>query len=179
MNRKVEVVQHNPNWRSLFDIESAHITVALGKNVMAIHHIGSTAITAIYAKPIIDILVEVRLIDKVDASNPEMQLLGYECMGEFGILNRRFFLKNNPTGIRTHHVHIFSSNFAQIDRHLAFRDYMNTHPESAQKYSELKQELAKNYPNDIEGYMDGKNEFIREIDRKAANWKMSEGNSVY
>lgn len=94
-------------------------------------------------------------------------------MGELGIPDRRFFLKNNAAGIRTHHVHIFSSNSAQIDRHLAFRDYMNTHPESTQRYSELKQELAKNCPNDIDGYMDGKNEFIREIDRKAANWKMS------
>jgi GrpB-like predicted nucleotidyltransferase (UPF0157 family) len=172
MIRRVEVVQHDPNWYSLFDTESKQITTALGENVIEIHHIGSTSIETIYAKPIIDILVEVSSISKVDENNSQMQSLGYQCMGEFGIKARRFFLKDNKAGVRTHHVHVFEADSPQVMRHLVFRDYLNTHLEEAQAYSTLKQSLANKYPLDIERYMDGKYEFIQEIDRKAAEWQI-------
>jgi GrpB-like predicted nucleotidyltransferase (UPF0157 family) len=173
MIRKVEVVPYNPNWRSEFEIEAQQIAVALGENVVAIHHIGSTSIETIHAKPIIDILIAVRSIDKVDDRNPAIQALSYECLGEFGIAGRRFFRKNNPAGIRTHHIHTFEVDSAQIDRHLAFRDYLNAHPEAARQYSELKQQLARQYPHDIQAYMDGKDGFIRSIDLKAAAWRLA------
>jgi GrpB-like predicted nucleotidyltransferase (UPF0157 family) len=168
MTRKVEVVPHNPNWRFLFEIESNQIAIALGENAIAIHHIGSTSIKTIYAKPIIDILVEVNSITQVDKQNSSMQVLSYQCMGEFGIKDRRFFLKDNTTGVRIHHVHVFEADSPQAKRHLAFRDYLNTYLEDAQSYSILKRSLAEKYPNDIEGYMNGKHDLIQEIDRKAA-----------
>lgn len=174
MARRVEIVPHNPNWCSAFENESKHIAAALGSNVAAVHHIGSTAIPTIHAKPIIDMLVEVREIAKVDERDSAMQSLGYEVMGEFGIPGRRYFRKDNEAGIRTHHIHVFEVNSAQVERHLAFRDYMKTHAGDAQKYSELKQELAKKYPNNIEGYMDGKDGFIKEIDKKAVEWRTSQ-----
>jgi GrpB-like predicted nucleotidyltransferase (UPF0157 family) len=170
MMRKVEVVPHNPNWNQDFQDESAQVMAALGDNVIAIDHIGSTAISTIYAKPIIDILVSVADIAKVDDRNTPMQALGYEVMGEYGIAGRRYFRKDNESGSRTHHVHVFIAGSAQITRHLAFRDYMRVHPEEAQRYSDLKQQLAKQYPDNIEGYMDGKDEFIKAIDQKAAVW---------
>ncbi len=171
--RKVEVVPPDRNWHTAFALESAQIALALGDNATTIHHIGSTSISTIHAKPIIDILVEVENIAKVDDRNSQMQALGYECMGEYGIPTRRFFRKDNAAGIRTHHIHTFEVNSAQVKRHLAFRDYLNAHPDAAQQYSKLKQELAKQYPNDIQGYMDGKAEFIHEIDLKAAEWQTS------
>jgi GrpB-like predicted nucleotidyltransferase (UPF0157 family) len=172
MMRKVEVVPHDPNWRDEFAIESARVVTALGNNITAIHHIGSTSIATIHAKPIIDMLVEVSSIDRVDDRNSHMQALGYECMGEFGIPGRRFFRKNNAAGIRTHHIHTFATNSAQVKRHLAFRDYLNAYPEAARAYSELKQQLAQQYPTDIEGYMDGKAAFIHTIDLQAAEWRV-------
>jgi GrpB-like predicted nucleotidyltransferase (UPF0157 family) len=174
MTRRVEVVPNNPNWLNAFENESKQVAVVLGNNLVAVHHIGSTAIPMIHAKPIIDMLVEVREVAKVDEQDLAMQALGYEVMGEFGILGRRFFRKDNEAGIRTHHIHTFEANSAQVERHLAFRDYMRIHAEDAQKYSELKQELAKKYPNDIEGYMDGKDEFIKEMDKKSVEWKTSQ-----
>lgn len=170
MTRKVEVVPHNANWHSAFEDESQQVAVALGKNLVAIYHIGSTAIATIHAKPIIDMLIAVEDITEVDQRNASMQALGYEVMGEFGIAGRRFFRKDNQVGIRTHHIHTFEVGSTQINRHLAFRDYMRSHPEDAQRYSELKQSLAKQYPDNIEGYMDGKSEFIKEIDKKAQLW---------
>jgi GrpB-like predicted nucleotidyltransferase (UPF0157 family) len=162
--RKVEVVPHNPQWRSIFHIESQYIANALGENAIAIHHIGSTAIDTIDAKPIIDILVEAQDLLEVDDRNSAMESLNYQVMGEFGIKDRRFFLKDNQAGIRTHHVHIFEVNSAQVKRHLAFRDYLLSHSEAAQEYSKLKQKLAAEHPNNIAEYQAGKAGFIKEID---------------
>jgi GrpB-like predicted nucleotidyltransferase (UPF0157 family) len=171
MTRKVEVVPHNPNWLNIFETESKQIAIALGENVIAIHHIGTTSIETIYTKPIIDILVEVNAINKVDEHNSAMEALDYECMGEFGIKDRRFFLKDDSAIIRTHHIHIFEVDSTQIARHLVFRDYLNTHLKEAQAYSNLKQTLAAKYQYDIKGYIEGKDGFIKEIDRKAAEWR--------
>ncbi len=125
--RKVEVVEHNREWQDLFAIESVCVARALGQNAIAIHHIGSTAIPNIYAKPIIDLLVEVKDINEVDLHNSFMESFDYQRMGEFGIIGRRYFRKDNSWGIRTHHVHVFEVNSPEIQRHLAFRDYMIAH----------------------------------------------------
>jgi GrpB-like predicted nucleotidyltransferase (UPF0157 family) len=170
--RKVEVVPHDLKWRDSFEIESKSISDAFGENVVTVHHIGSTAIPNIYAKPIIDVLVEVKDLISVDRQRSAMEALGYTVMGEFGIPGRRFFRKDNQDGTRTHHIHAFEVGSEQIERHLAFRDYMIAHPEDAKRYSELKRQLAREYPTNIDGYMDGKDGFIREIDVKAAKWRI-------
>ena len=166
--RKVEVVKHNPEWRNLFKAESQTISNILGQNIVGVHHIGSTAIPYIYAKPIIDLLVEVNNIEDIDRHNKDMKQIGYQAMGEFGINGRRYFRKDNASGIRTHHVHIFETSSPQVKRHIAFRDYMLAHPSDAKQYSDLKRKLAQQFPYDIESYMDGKDEFIKNIDRLAA-----------
>lgn len=172
--RKVEVVPHDPRWRDAFGAEAKHVAAALGENVVAVHHIGSTAIPNIYAKPVVDLLVEVRDIGEVDGRGPAMEALGYEVMGEYGIPGRRYFRKDDKEGIRTHHVHVFEAGSAEAGRHLAFRDYMIAHPLEAQRYSELKRKLAEEHSQSIDGYMDGKDGFIKEVDRRAARWRASQ-----
>jgi GrpB-like predicted nucleotidyltransferase (UPF0157 family) len=171
--RKVEVVPHNTQWRDEFEAEAKHVAAALGENVVAIHHIGSTAIPNIYAKPVVDLLVEVRDVTEVGGRSSAMESLGYEVMGEYGIPGRRYFRKDNQEGIRTHNIHAFEAGSAEVERHLAFRDYMIAHPEAAQRYSELKRRLAEEHPQSMDGYMDGKDSFIKEFDRRAAQWRTS------
>lgn len=171
MLRNVEVVPPDPLWRNQFEQEAKQVACALGENVVTVHHIGSTAIPHIHAKPIIDLLAEVRDITQVEARNDAMAALGYSAMGEFGLPGRRYFIKE-VDGVRTHQVHTFQSG-SEIERHLAFRDYMIAHPEAAQHYSDLKRKLAKQFPTDINGYMDGKDEFIQEMQRKALEWRKS------
>jgi GrpB-like predicted nucleotidyltransferase (UPF0157 family) len=170
MVRKVKVVPHDPNCLKLFRAEANRIAAVLGQQVIAIHHIGSTAIPNISAKPIIDVLVEVHDIEKIDNFNKEMIKRGYQPKGEFGIPGRRFFIKGDDAN-RTHHIHTFQTGNPRIERHLNFRDYMIAHPEEAQTYGRLKEELARRFPEDIEGYMAGKDRFIREIERKAQAWR--------
>jgi GrpB-like predicted nucleotidyltransferase (UPF0157 family) len=171
--RKVEVVPHNPRWRDEFEAEAERVAAALGETVVAVHHIGSTAIPGIYAKPVIDLLIEVRDITAVDSRSSAMRSLGYEALGEYGIPGRRYFRKDSLEGIRTHQIHTFEAGSAEAKRHLAFRDYLTAHPAEAQKYSELKRKLAKRHAHDIDKYMDGKDGFIKETDRRAALWRAS------
>ncbi|HEX8319170.1 GrpB family protein [Longimicrobium sp.] len=171
--KKIEVVPHDPRWRDAFDAEAKHIAAALGPNLVAIHHIGSTAIPDIYAKPVIDLLVEVDDVEAIDARSSAMGSIGYEVMGEFGIPGRRYFRKDDQHGTRTHQVHAFQAGSGEVQRHLAFRDYMIAHPAEAQRYSELKRKLAEDYPWSMDGYVDGKDGFIKEMDRRAAEWRAS------
>ncbi|MEM1290556.1 MAG: GrpB family protein [Cyanobacteria bacterium P01_H01_bin.162] len=168
--RKVEVVSPDPAWPAAFARAAQEIAVALDNNVVAMHHIGSTAIPDIYAKPIIDLLIEVAELERVDAHQAAMTALGYQAMGEYGIPGRRYFRRDNAAGVRTHHVHAFAADTDQVRRHLAFRDYLVAHPAAAQEYSELKRRLAQAHPTDIEQYMDGKHDFIQAIDQQAAQW---------
>lgn len=171
MPRRIEVVEHDPKWKLQFEAEAENIALVLGDLVVALHHIGSTAIPGIFAKPIIDMLLEVDQIDALDENTPEMEELGYEAKGEYGIPGRRYFRKNDAAGERTHQVHAYQVGSTEIGRHLAFRDYMVAHPEAAGMYSELKRKLARKYPHDIEGYIDGKDPFIKEHEARAITWK--------
>ena len=166
---RIYMVSHDPKWRQEFENEAKRIADALGANAVTLHHMGSTAIPNIYAKPVIDVLLVVNDHADLDAKQTAMEALGYKAFGEFGIPTRRYFRKDNADGDRTHQVHAFEAGSPQITRHLAFRDYMITHPEAARAYSDLKRELAAQHPNDTEAYMDGKHEFIQEIDRRAAS----------
>jgi GrpB-like predicted nucleotidyltransferase (UPF0157 family) len=103
-----------------------------------------------------------------------MESLGYEVKGEFGIPGRRYFRKDNQEGVRTHQIHAFETGSAEVERHLAFRDYMIANPEDAQRYSDLKRKLAEEHPQSMDEYMDGKDDFIKETDRRAAQWRISQ-----
>lgn len=165
--RIVEIVSYNPIWKQKFKEESDKIKKIFEEIFVDIHHIGSTTIPTIKAKPIIDILVEVEDINKVDRYNKQMVKLGYVALGEYGIPKRRFFQKGGNN--RTHHVHIFQTGNTEIKRHIDFRDYLISHPADAKKYSLLKEKLAKKYRYDIDKYQEGKDSFIKKIDKLLGN----------
>ena len=169
--RRIEVVPYDSRWSLLYEDEASRLRELFGDALIAIHHIGSTAIPGIHAKPVIDLLVEAQNLEAIDVSRPTMASLGHESMGEFGIPGRRYFRKDDANGIRTHQVHVFEIGSPQVARHLAFRDFMIAHPNDALRYSDLKRRLAKEHPFDPVAFMVGKDPFIQEIDRRAAIWK--------
>jgi GrpB-like predicted nucleotidyltransferase (UPF0157 family) len=162
--RFVELKAYNPAWKQLFMTASEEIKPVLKENCVEIHHIGSTAIPNIYAKPIIDILPIVKDISKVDLLNQVFEDLSYICMGEYGIAGRRFYWKSKEK--RTHHIHLFEQGASEILRHLLFKDFMIAHPDYAQAYSVIKQNLAAVFSQDIENYVNGKSSFVQMIEYK-------------
>lgn len=167
------VVPYNPNWQQAYRQEAETLRTTLGDAVQAIHHIGSTSIPGMRAKPIIDILLEVRTLEPLDKRSEAMVALGYEVMGAYGIEGRRYFRKINDLGVRTHHVHAFDIGSRHIERHLAFRDYLIAHPEIAKEYSALKARLTKSASVSWDAYLDGKDPFIKTAEKDAVRWLRS------
>ena len=160
---KVEVVKYRSEWSREFEAEAERIKEILGDEAIEIYHIGSTSVEGLSAKPIIDIMPVVKDISRIDKLNPAFEALGYECMGEFGIPGRRYFRKGGEK--RTHQIHVFGRESEyDISRHLAVRDYLRRHADKAEEYGRLKEELAEKYPFDIEGYCDGKDSFVKNMD---------------
>lgn len=163
--RRVELTAPNPEWPKLFAEAATEFKTILGNNCFDIHHIGSTAIPNIYAKPIVDVLPIVKDIRLVDALNPQFEALGYVCMGEYGIPGRRFYWKSQEK--RTHNIHLFEQGASESTRHVAFRDFMRQHEDYARAYSVLKCCLAEVFSEDIEQYVNGKASFVQLIDYQA------------
>lgn len=174
---KIQVVKFNPNWEKEYDSEAKLISELLKDILVDIYHIGSTSVKNLASKPIIDIMVVVDNIDNVDKYNILFRKLGYECMGEYGIVGRRYFRKGGDN--RTHHIHVFDvNNKVDIQRHLAFRDYLAAHNEVANEYGALKIDLARKYPNSIEKYCNGKEDLVIQIEKKALEWYENLKNSI-
>jgi GrpB-like predicted nucleotidyltransferase (UPF0157 family) len=162
---------HDRAWAEAFAREAAAIATALSVPGIELHHIGSTSIPGIVAKPVIDMLGVVPSIDAIDEHAGKLVVLGYEALGEFGIKGRRYFRKNSPDGMRTHQLHTFAAGSPEIDRHLRFRDYLRAFPTDATAYATLKLELAARCGADMRAYNEGKTDFIRDIEDRAGRWR--------
>ena len=128
-----------------YEKEAARLKEVLSGLLVSIHHIGSTAVPGLAAKPIIDILPVVTEITAVDGLRYAFAALSYEYMGEFGIPGRRYLRKGGAH--RTHQVHIFGAESQyEIERHLAVRDYLRMHPLKADAYAALKRSHGAGRP---------------------------------
>lgn len=166
MSQHITVTEYNPLWVKKYEEESLLIKDILVGNCIAIYHIGSTSVKGLAAKPIIDIMVVVKNLEKVDDAAKDFSKIGYEYLGEFGMSGRRYLRKGGDE--RTHQIHIFQADdWNNIGRHLAFRDYMRTHEKERNEYAKIKIELAHRFPYDIDGYCDGKENFVRKIEELA------------
>ncbi len=128
--KRIPMVPHDPTWSSAFAAAAQEIRNALGQSLLELHHIGSTSIPGIFTKPVIDMLGVVADLAVVDQQTTQMQSLGYEVMGEFGISGRRYFRRDNTAGDRTQQLHAFQLGSPHIRRHLVFRDFLRTIPQS-------------------------------------------------
>lgn len=166
--RNIEVVNYNNEWPRKFEEEKEKLEAVLKDELVEVHHIGSTSVPGLKAKPVIDIMPVVKNIEAVDRNEAGMVEQDYESLGEYGIVGRRYFRKGGDN--RTHHVHVFEETSEDIIRHLAFRDYLRIHPEVRIHYENLKVKLVNEFSDDIKGYMDGKNHFIQETEKTAMIW---------
>lgn len=172
--RAVELTPHDESWRDAFEEVAAEVRDTLGAAVLAVHHIGSTAMPSVlWAKPVIDVIAEVASLPEVDRATSAMTLRGFEARGEYGIPGRRYFVRPAGHGRLKVHLHVYASEDREIARHVRFRDYLIAHPEDARAYAELKRDLARSHESDRPAYQAGKANFIARIDRAAAEWTSS------
>ncbi len=168
--RNIVVVPYDDGWPCAFQREAALLSGAFGDELIAIHHIGSTSVPGLSAKPVIDIMPVVRDVERVDTLTPALERLGYQPWGENGIPGRRYFTKGGDLH-RTHNMHVYELSNPEVERHLAFRDYLRSNPAEAERYAELKRAVAAQFPNDIYGYMAGKDAYIKTVLQRALEWR--------
>ncbi|MEK6796901.1 MAG: GrpB family protein [Spirochaetota bacterium] len=166
LKRNVILTEYTEEWLNKYNAESQLWVDMLNDNLVAIHHVGSTAIGTIKAKPIIDIMIVTKQLERLDTFSSILLGKGYEVKGENGISGRRYFQKD-INGERVYHIHAYEEGHKEIADHILFRDYMRENLTCALEYEKLKMQLASTYPNDKKEYGKGKDEYIQKIIKKA------------
>ena len=164
---KVLLSSHDEDWIKQFQITKHELIQILGNNIIAVHHVGSTAIKGIVAKPILDVAVVVKNFQSLNIVG--MEAAGYDYSGEREVPGRHLFVKRRDGNISTHHIHCYLENNENLKSVLLFCRYLNEYPEYAKRYNDLKIELAAKYPDDRNVYSEGKAEFINKIVDLAEN----------
>ena len=170
--RPVEIVPYDAGWPRRFEATAADLRRALGPTLLAVHHIGSTAVPGLAAKPIIDLLPVVADLDAVDRVEPALERLGFRSRGEYGLAGRRYLVRD-VDGRRVDHVHVYATGDPAITRHLAVRDYLRAHPSEADAYGALKAAVAAEHARDSRRYAETKGPFVEALERRALTWAAS------
>jgi GrpB-like predicted nucleotidyltransferase (UPF0157 family) len=171
-NRRIEVITYDSSWVSRFDLEAQDLRGVFGQALVAVHHVGSTAVPGLKAKPTIDILLEVAEGCHISGLDPAMETLGYVCRGECldatmpGTPGRFYYVRKEGV-VHLTHVHACTMGHEDIEKMLRFRDYLRSNPEAAQRYANLKVELASRFPHDNMGYMKGKEACVQKLIKAA------------
>ena len=140
--------------------------------LVAVHHIGSTSVAGLPAKPIIDLLPVFKGEAERDAAADAVRLMGYEWLGEFGLPGRAYARLSDPeTGIRRFHAHGYPEGHADIRRHLAFRDALRENAALRAAYTSVKAACAARHPEGGAAYGDCKSGWIDKAERRALERK--------
>ncbi len=165
---KVKLFPYNPKWSEIFKKERKILQKALGKMIIDIQHVGSTAIPNLPAKPIIDMAVAVSDLSgkKVEKYIEPLKELGYEYRGVERRHTREHLFVKGSEEKRTCHLHMVEFNSKTWKNYLLFRDYLRNHKKVVAEYVELKLELAKKFSDNRKLYTSGKDKFIQGVFKK-------------
>ncbi|MCR5848064.1 MAG: GrpB family protein [Lachnospiraceae bacterium] len=164
MSKKhVVVVPYDENWKQAFEDIKRELEVALGNLALRIEHVGSTSVEGLSAKPIIDIDVVIRDSSMLGTVIEALEKIDYRHEGDQGIPGREVFKYDGKEHLMKHHLYVCAEDAAELKRHLAFRDYLRSHPDDVEEYSRVKEEGAKLYTYDIDKYIEHKSPFIESI----------------
>jgi len=157
---EVFLVPWTENWEREFKLEKERIKNKIGDFAIAIHHIGSTAVKHLSAKPIIDIAVEIREFHYGELCISPLEEIGYSYKGIYILPDRHYFNKGEP---RTHQIHMYPSGNKYLLQQLKFRDYLRNHDEVRIEYEQFKLKLSKLNKNKKHQYAESKTDFINSI----------------
>lgn len=156
---------YDPRWPGLFAEEACRLRPVFGSDLAAIHHVGSTAVPGLAAKPEIDILVllgeTARPDDRTDRLTGQLQALGYRRGGDLS--PGHHFFKRDAGGVRTHKLHVCRRHHPGAAEMLRFRDRLRDSPTGCARYQELKLALEQANTGGISEYLAGKAPFIRSV----------------
>ena len=163
---KVVVLPYDAAWKMQFEAIKNELDSVLSDLVLAIHHVGSTSVVGMWAKPCIDIDVEIEDDSCFDAVVMALGRIGYFHEGDLGIQGREAFGYSGKEHLQKHHLYVCTKDSRELHRHLTFREYLRNNPDAVKSYSEVKEKAARLYPDDIDGYMAYKSPCIEALYEK-------------
>ena len=166
---EIAIDPYNPSWPLLFENEAEFLRRKLPAPLIGrIEHFGSTAVPGLAAKPIIDVLVEVRSSAEArERIAPLLESEGYDYFWRTDVEPAyAWFIRRDGAGRRTHHVHMVERD-SELWERLHFRDYLREFPDEAERYEVLKLSLSRRHPNDRVAYTEGKAEYVKLITERA------------
>lgn len=177
--KEVVIVPYDPQWETEFEKLKAMIQSYIGEYLEKTEHVGSTSIPGLAAKPIIDLDAVLR--DKKDLPKVIERLKehGYIHQGDLGLPGREAFFRprdydEQEKSVIKYHFYLCNKDAKPYLEHIAFRDYLRTHPQEREEYQHLKEELAKKYRYDVDTYCEHKTEFVQSILAKCDYWREDE-----
>ena len=161
--KKVVVLPYDDKWKEEYTRIKTELLSALGDSILAIEHIGSTSVEGLAAKPVIDIDVMIKDYNVFETVKKRLSDIGYRHEGDLGVKDRQAFKYNNNPHLMKHNLYVCPEYSEELNRHLAFRNYLRNHPEDRDWYGSVKMLAAKRYPDDIDRYMIAKSPCAVEI----------------
>ncbi|WP_071461547.1 GrpB family protein [Bacillus massilinigeriensis] len=157
---EVFLVPWTKEWEREFLLEQERIQKVVGQHILAVRHIGSTAVRQLSAKPIIDIAIEIKDFHDGEKDVIPLETLGYSYKGINVLPDRHYFNKGEP---RTHQIHMYQSGSKYLLEQLDFRDYLRNNDTARIEYEQLKQKLSTLNKNNKHKYADDKAQFVKSI----------------
>jgi GrpB-like predicted nucleotidyltransferase (UPF0157 family) len=152
--REVILEPYDPAWADWAAEWKARILEVAGDAIVEIHHIGSTSVPGMLAKPILDLMPGLTSYEAGYELTDAMTALGFDARGEFGIARRHYFHREDV------HVHAYAVGEGQWQDQLDFRDYLRGSAEAREAYADLKRELQAGYRFDPQEFSNQKSEFV-------------------
>ena len=163
---EIHLVPYDPSWPTKFESEKTLIEKTLGSWIVGgVHHVGSTAVPGLSAKPVIDIMVGVKNLEEAKPCIELLEKIHYMYF-PYRPEIMHWFCKPSMEH-RTHHLHMMEEGSRAWKERLAFRDYLRLHADVRDAYQKLKISLAEKFRDDRESYTDSKTEFVRTIVARA------------
>jgi GrpB-like predicted nucleotidyltransferase (UPF0157 family) len=163
--RTIIVVDYDPAWPEVFQQLLSKVWPLVSDFALSVEHVGSTEVPGLAAKPIIDLSIVVSSEAEVQLAIERLATIGYLHRGNLGVDGREAF--QSPAESPAHHLYACPQGSLGLQNHLAVRGYLRLHRETAQAYGELKKRLAREFPYDIESYVDGKTDFLLDVLQRA------------
>lgn len=173
MKDVIIIEPYNEKWSLMFEELRSQILNVIGNFIVRMDHIGSTAVVGLAAKPIIDIQISVLNLANIEEVKNGLESLEFIYRQDNPDLTKRYFRESE--GMRRTHIHVRESGSWSEQFNLLFRDYLRKHENERNEYAQVKYDLAKQYGNRRELYVEGKTEIVWSIMQKANRWSQEIG----
>lgn len=169
------ISEYDPNWISRFDSIRRFLQEVFRDRSVRIEHVGSTSVRGMKAKPIIDVLVLVEKMDDFVLEKDRMVKAGYEMRENHIAPDTVLFFRLGSDGVKTENIHVCAKDSSSARQMLIMRDFFRTFPGKAKEYSDLKEKLARSFPDDYLAYRFAKASFLERMERESYEWSKEDG----